>query len=112
VEETAQEFTVPPADAFRAKVAALTAASKATTRADSYQAVADVNPDVQYKIRDNDAQWMRRKVIRGGSWRDVAFYLQVSTRDYEFADTSKAYIGFRCIYQEIAQSLTNRRAMR
>jgi len=78
----------------------------------AYGTVADVNPEIERKMNANDPQWLKRKVIRGGSWRDVAFYLQVSTRDYEFADTSKAYIGFRCIYQEIAQSLTNRRAMR
>ena len=74
----------------------------------SYSAMADINPDVMYKIRDNDPQWMRRKVVRGGSWRDVAFYLQNGTRDYEYADTAKAYIGFRCIYQEIAPALTNK----
>lgn len=73
----------------------------------SYQAIADVNPDINYEIRENDPQWMRRKVIRGGSWRDVAFYLQTSTRDYEYADTAKPYIGFRCVYQEIAPALSN-----
>lgn len=75
----------------------------------TYQTVADLNPNVNYKIRENDPQWMRRKVVRGGSWRDVAFYLQNGTRDYEYADTAKAYIGFRCIYQQIAPALTNRR---
>jgi formylglycine-generating enzyme required for sulfatase activity len=75
----------------------------------AYSTVADVNPNVNYKIRENDPQWMRRKVIRGGSWRDVAFYLQNGTRDYEYADTAKAYIGFRCKYQEIHPALTNRR---
>jgi formylglycine-generating enzyme required for sulfatase activity len=64
---------------------------------------------VDYKIREKDPQWMRRKVLRGGSWRDVAFYLQNGTRDYEYADTAKAYIGFRCVYQQIAPALTNRR---
>jgi sulfatase modifying factor 1 len=73
---------------------------------------ADVNPDVRYKIQENDAPWMRRKVVRGGSWRDVAYYLQNGTRDYEFADTAKAYIGFRCIYPESSQAITNRRAAR
>ncbi len=75
----------------------------------AYQTVADINPTVNYQIRENDPQWLRRKVIRGGSWRDVAFYLQTSTRDYEYADTAKAYIGFRCVYQQIAPALTNRR---
>lgn len=73
----------------------------------SYSVVADVNPDIQYKLRENDPQWMRRKVVRGGSWRDVAYYLQLGTRDWEYADTAKSYIGFRCIYQQIAPALTN-----
>ncbi|HRO41639.1 MAG TPA: SUMF1/EgtB/PvdO family nonheme iron enzyme [Flavipsychrobacter sp.] len=73
----------------------------------SYSTVADVNPEVQYKLRENDPQWLRRKVVRGGSWRDVAYYLQVGARDWEYADTAKPYIGFRCIYQEIAPALTN-----
>lgn len=75
----------------------------------SYQTVADVNPNINYRMRENDPQWMKRKVIRGGSWRDVAFYLQVSTRDYEYADTAKSYIGFRCVYGQVAPALTNRR---
>ena len=75
----------------------------------AYQTVADVNPQVGYQIKENDPQWMRRKVVRGGSWRDVAFYLQTSSRDYEYADTAKPYIGFRCVYQQIHPALTNRR---
>ena len=78
----------------------------------TYQTVADINPEIEYKMRENDPQWMKRKVVRGGSWRDVSFYLQVSTRDFEYADTAKSYIGFRCIYQEIAPALTNRRELR
>ncbi len=73
----------------------------------SYDAVADLNPDIQYRIKENDPQWMRRKSVRGGSWRDPAYFLNVNVRDYEFADTAKAYIGFRTVYQEIAPALTN-----
>jgi formylglycine-generating enzyme required for sulfatase activity len=38
-----------------------------------------------------------RKVVRGGSWKDVAYFLQVATRDYEYSDTSRSYIGFRTV---------------
>ena len=38
-----------------------------------------------------------RKVIRGGSWKDVAYFLKVSARDYEYADTARSYIGFRTV---------------
>ncbi len=67
----------------------------------------DMNPQIRYELKDTDPMWMKRKVVRGGSWKDVAYYLQVSTRDYEFADTSKAYIGFRCIIEFLEPSLSN-----
>lgn len=44
-----------------------------------------------------------RKVVRGGSWKDVAYYLETGTRTYEYKDSTRAYIGFRCamtIHQE------------
>ena len=36
-----------------------------------------------------------RKVIRGGSWKDIGYFMQVSARDYEYQDSAKCYIGFR-----------------
>ena len=39
----------------------------------------------------------QRKVVRGGSWKDVQYMLQVSTRDFEYADTARSYIGFRTV---------------
>ena len=36
-----------------------------------------------------------RKVVRGGSWKDIAHYLETSTRTYEFQDIKTAHIGFR-----------------
>ncbi|HQS25552.1 MAG TPA: SUMF1/EgtB/PvdO family nonheme iron enzyme, partial [Sediminibacterium sp.] len=39
----------------------------------------------------------KRKVIRGGSWKDTQYQIQVSTRNYEYQDTAKSYIGFRCV---------------
>ncbi len=38
-----------------------------------------------------------RKIIRGGSWKDVAYFLEVSTRDYEYSDSARSYIGFRTV---------------
>jgi formylglycine-generating enzyme required for sulfatase activity len=56
-----------------------------------------MNPDYKYNAKPDDPPVMKRKVIRGGSWKDVAYYLQVSSRDYEYQDTAKSYIGFRCV---------------
>jgi sulfatase modifying factor 1 len=57
----------------------------------------DMNPDIRWNAKDQDPPRMKRKVIRGGSWKDVGYFLQVSTRAYEYQDTSKSYIGFRCV---------------
>jgi sulfatase modifying factor 1 len=57
----------------------------------------DMNPDIRYGAKDSDPPRMKRKVIRGGSWKDVGYYLQTSTRNYEYQDTTKSYIGFRCV---------------
>jgi gliding motility-associated lipoprotein GldK len=57
----------------------------------------DMNPDIRWNAQDQDPPRMKRKVIRGGSWKDVGYFLQTSTRAYEYQDTAKAYIGFRCV---------------
>jgi len=57
----------------------------------------DMNPDIRYNAKDSDPPRMKRKVIRGGSWKDVGFFLQTGTRTYEYQDTTKSYIGFRCL---------------
>lgn len=56
----------------------------------SYEYMSTINPNV------NDTE-NRRKVIRGGSWKDVAYFLQVSSRDYEYQDSARSYIGFRTV---------------
>ncbi len=57
----------------------------------------DLNPSYEYNAQIDDPAVLKRKVIRGGSWKDIGYYLQVASRTYEYQDTSKAYIGFRCV---------------
>jgi formylglycine-generating enzyme required for sulfatase activity len=61
----------------------------------AYDFAHDLNPDYVYEAQDKDANVLKRKVIRGGSWKDVGYYLQTSSRTYEYQDTAKCYIGFR-----------------
>lgn len=63
----------------------------------------DMNPDIQWNALDTDPPRMKRKVVRGGSWKDVKYFLQTSTRQYEYQDTTKSYIGFRCVIDLPAQ---------
>ena len=63
----------------------------------AYNFIHDVSSDYSYEAKDSDPAAMKRKVIRGGSWKDVGYYLQTGTRSYEYQDTAKCYIGFRCV---------------
>lgn len=67
----------------------------------SYEFTSTMNPSVQ--DLDN-----KRKVVRGGSWKDVAYYIQVSARDFEYADTARSYIGFRTIQDYMGTQTTGK----
>ena len=56
----------------------------------------DVSSDYHYNAKDDDHEVLKRKSIRGGSWKDIAYFIQTSTRTFEYQDTAKSYIGFRC----------------
>lgn len=64
----------------------------------------DLNPDYLYEAQDKDANVLKRKVIRGGSWKDIGYYLQTSARTYEYQDTSKCFIGFRNVMTYLGRS--------
>ena len=55
----------------------------------------DLSPEYSYHARVDDPPTLHRKVIRGGSWKDIGYYCQTGTRSFEYRDTSKAYVGFR-----------------
>jgi sulfatase modifying factor 1 len=65
----------------------------------AYEYMSSMNPTVN---DEND----QRKVVRGGSWKDVAYFLQVSTRDYEYSDTARSYIGFRTVQDYLGTDVT------
>lgn len=63
----------------------------------SYAFVHDMNPDYRYEAKPQDNPALKRKVVRGGSWKDIGFFLQCGQRTFEYQDTSKSYLGFRCV---------------
>ena len=52
--------------------------------------VSSLNPT--YNVPENNV-----KVVKGGSWKDVAMYLQIGARDKEHQDSARSYIGFRTV---------------
>ena len=69
----------------------------------------DMNPDVRWNAKDDDPPLMKRKIIRGGSWKDVGYYLQTGTSTYEYQDSTKSYIGFRRVIDLPAAPLKGRK---
>lgn len=65
----------------------------------SYEYSSSINPNVNNKAYD-------RKVVRGGSWKDVAYYLQVSSRDHEVDSMQRSYIGFRTVQDYMGTDAT------
>ena len=64
--------------------------TNSTYTKDTYEFMSPVNPNYD-NFDDN------QKVARGGSWKDVSYYLRVATRDYEYADSARSYLGFRLV---------------
>ena len=59
--------------------------------------VSDMNPSFQYNAKTEDSDLLKRKVVKGGSWKDIAYYLQCGVKTYEYQNESRPYIGFRCV---------------
>ncbi|MES2575875.1 MAG: gliding motility lipoprotein GldK [Bacteroidota bacterium] len=65
----------------------------------AYEYVSSMNPSNMDKTN-------KRKVVRGGSWKDVAYFLQVGTRDFEYADSARSFIGFRTVQDYMGTDVT------
>jgi sulfatase modifying factor 1 len=73
----------------------------------AYSFTHDLNPDIRYDAKDDDPAAFKRKTIRGGSWKDIMHFLQTGSRDWEYQDTTKSYIGFRCALTFLGRSIND-----
>jgi len=76
----------------------------------AYNFAHDMNMDYRYEAKSDDPIALKRKVLRGGSWKDISYYLQNGTRTYEYQDTAKCYIGFRCVVSYIGRDKNDENA--
>lgn len=68
-----------------------------------YEFSHDLSSEYDYQAKDGDHPVKKRKVIRGGSWKDIGYYLMNSTRTYEYQDTAKSYVGFRNVMTHLGR---------
>ncbi|MDE6172405.1 MAG: formylglycine-generating enzyme family protein, partial [Bacteroides sp.] len=64
----------------------------------------DINPDIQYKAAPDDPYAMKKKVVRGGSWKDVNAFIRSDARTAEYQNEQRSYIGFRCVRTQVGYS--------
>ena len=57
----------------------------------------DLIPNFTYDAGATDSKYKKRKVVKGGSWKDTGYFLQNAVATYEYQDTQRSYIGFRCV---------------
>jgi len=70
----------------------------------SYNFTHDLNPSFESNISLDAEPAKQQKVIRGGSWKDWGYFIRTDTRTYEYQDTAKCYIGFRCVQTYLGRS--------
>ena len=66
---------------------------------EAYDFSSTMNPNVNKRFN-------KKKITRGGSWKDVKYFLQVSSRDYEYEDVPRSFIGFRTVHDYLGTDLT------
>ena len=73
------------------------------------QLMSDVNPEFRYDAAKEDPYRMKRKVTRGGSWKDVQHFVRSDVRSWEYQNEQRSFVGFRCVrsYLGFGRSATN-----
>lgn len=65
----------------------------------AFSFVSDINPQLMYDADSTDADVMKRKVVRGGSFISNAKSLSPFYRDMELQNVSHCFLGFRCVVE-------------
>ena len=61
------------------------------------EAMNDINPQLKYNAAREDPYRLKKKSVRGGSWKDPESYIRSAWRSYEYQNQPRSYIGFRCV---------------
>ena len=61
------------------------------------EAMNDLNPQLEYKAAKEDPYRLKKKSVRGGSWKDPESFIRAAWRTWEYQNQPRSYIGFRCV---------------
>ena len=68
----------------------------------------DLNPEYRYDAAKEDPYKMKRKIVRGGSWKDAALNVRSDLRSWEYQNEQRSYIGFRNVRSQIGFARGNK----
>ena len=61
------------------------------------QNMSDLNPNLKYNAAIEDPYRLKKKVVKGGSWKDPESFIRSAWRVGEYQNVGRSYIGFRCV---------------
>jgi formylglycine-generating enzyme required for sulfatase activity len=62
----------------------------------------DMNPQYRRNPSGDDFHPTHRKVVKGGSWKDIYPFIRPDLRDSEQPNQGRSYIGFRCVRTRVS----------
>ena len=65
--------------------------------ASGVDAMNDLNPQLTYNAAKEDPYRLKKKSVRGGSWKDPETFIRSVWRSWEYQNQPRSYIGFRCV---------------
>lgn len=74
-------------------------------------AMNDLNPQLSYNAAKEDPYKLKKKSVRGGSWKDPESYIRSAWRTWEYQNQPRSYVGFRCV-RSLANSITTKQKKR
>ena len=60
-------------------------------------AMNDLNPQLSYNAAKEDPYALKKKSVRGGSWKDPESLIRSAWRSWEYQNHPRSYIGFRWV---------------
>lgn len=67
-------------------------------------AMSDLNPQLSYNAAKEDPYILKRKSVRGGSWKDPMSFIRSAWRSWEYQNQPRSYVGFRCVRSKATTS--------
>lgn len=73
------------------------------------EAMSDMNPELKYNAALEDPYRLKKKSVRGGSWKDPESMIRSAWRSYEYQNQPRCFIGFRCVRSMVVDNARARK---